>query len=157
MMNETVLALMLWISAATGWAVPEPPNIKYTDSGQELFMLSNECDTKPSQPICQTYNPEMSDILGLYNNETKTIYLSKAFWPASTRDQSILLHELVHHMQYSRNYKFYRGLCKGLIEREAYDLQEKWLKKRGKTLLETIDLGPLMRHVLTQCEFGFGG
>ena len=39
-MNETVLALMLWISAATGWAVPEPPNIKYTDSGQELFMLS---------------------------------------------------------------------------------------------------------------------
>ena len=86
-------------------------------------------------------------------NEIKTIFLNKDFWWASVRDQSILLHELIHHMQYTKNWEQYRKKCKGHIEKEAYDLQEKWLEQRGLTLAKTIDLGPLMRHVLTQCDF----
>ena len=103
--------------------------------------------------MCSTYNPEHSNILGLYNNEIKTVFLDKNFWWASVRDQSILLHELVHHMQYTKNWEHYRKKCKGHIEKEAYDLQEKWLAIRGLELGPTIDLGPLMRHVLTQCDF----
>ena len=118
-----------------------------------MFMMSHDCDSKPNQPICETYDGTETNILGLYHSLSGTIYLSKDFWWASTRDQSILLHELVHHMQYSRDYKYYKSLCKGDIEKEAYDIQEKWLKQKGKTLLETIELGPLMRHVLTRCEF----
>ena len=152
-MIELVMSLMLWISTVTGWPVPEPPTITYVDNGQEMFLKSHDCDSKPNQPVCQTYDGTQSNILGLYHSVTGTIYLSRDFWPASTRDQSILLHELIHHMQYSRDYKYYKSLCRGDIEKEAYDLQEKWLKQRGKTLLETIELGPLMRHILTRCEF----
>ena len=151
-MIELVMSLMLWISIQTGWTVPEPPTITYIESGQELFMLSHNCKNKPDQPVCTTYNPETSKVLGLYNNETKTVLLNKDFWIASVRDQSILLHELVHHMQYSRNWGHYRKKCRGDIEKEAYNLQENWLEIRGLTLAKTIDLGPLMRHVLTQCD-----
>ena len=151
-MIELVMGLMIWISTQTGWPVPEPPEIVYIESSQEMFLLSNDCHNEPNQPICSTYNPDHSNILGLYNNEIKTIFLEKDFWWASVRDQSILLHELVHHMQYTKNWEHYRKKCKGDIEKEAYDLQEKWLAIRGLELGPTIDLGPLMRHVLTQCD-----
>ena len=146
------MSLMLWISTQTGWAVPEPPTITYIENGKEMFLMSHDCDGQPNQPICETYDGGETNILGLYHSLSGTIYLSKDFWWASTRDQSILLHELVHHMQYSRDYKYYKSLCKGDIEKEAYDLQEKWLAIRGLDLGKTIDLGPLMRHVLTQCD-----
>ena len=151
-MVELMMSLMVWISTATGWAIPEPPMVKYIDNGKEFFLLSNDCDVKPDQQVCIDYD-DNSNILGLYNHNTKTIYLSKDFWKASTKDQSILLHELVHHMQYSKDFNHYTMLCKGLIEKEAYDLQEKWLEERGLTLGDTIDIGPLFRHVLTQCDF----
>ena len=152
-MIEIVMGLMIWISTQTGWAVPEPPQIVYIESGQEMFMLSNDCHNEPNQLICSTYNPEHSNILGLYNNEIKTIFLDKNFWWSSVRDQSILLHELVHHMQYTKDWENYRKKCKGDIEKEAYDLQEKWLAIRGLELGKTIELGPLLRHILTQCDF----
>ena len=150
-MVELMMSLMLWISTVTGWAIPEPPMVKYIDNGKEFFLLSNDCDVKPDQQVCIDYD-DNSNILGLYNHNTKTIYLNKDFWIASTKDQSILLHELVHHMQYSKDFKHYTMLCKGLIEKEAYDLQEKWLEERGLTLANTIEIGPLFRHVLTQCD-----
>jgi hypothetical protein len=152
-MVEIITSLMLWIAAATGWPIPDHPNITYIEDEHQFFMMSQECDTKPNQPICETYDGSATNILALYNHLTKTIYLNKEFWWASVRDQSILLHELVHHMQYSRDSEFYSNQCKGDIEKEAYDLQEKWLEKRGRTLYDTIELGPLFRHILTRCDF----
>ena len=152
-MIEIITALMLWISTATGWAIPEHPKITYIEDSNRFFILSHDCDSKPNQPICETYDGKTTNILALYNSSTSTVYLHKDFWWASVRDQSILLHELVHHMQYSHDFSQYSRLCKGDIEKEAYDIQEIWLKERGKTLRDTIELGPLMRHVLTQCDF----
>ena len=152
-MIEIITSLMLWIAAATGWPIPDHPKITYIEDGYQFFRLSHECDAKPNQPVCDTYNGEDTNILGLYNHLTKTIYLNKEFWWASVRDQSILLHELVHHMQYSRDSEFYRKQCKGDLEKEAYDLQEIWLKERGRTLYDTIELGPLFRYILTRCDF----
>ena len=152
-MKEIITALMLWISNQTGWPIPDHPNITYIQNGKEFFLLSHDCDKKPDQKICIGYDGDESNILALYNHLTKTIYLNKEFWWASVRDQSILLHELVHHMQYSRDSEFYRKQCKGDIEKEAYDLQEIWLKERGRTLYDTIELGPLFRYILTRCDF----
>ena len=151
-MTELIMALMLWISTATGWSIPEPPNIIYIEDNNRFFMLSHDCDSEPNQPICKTYDGKAANILALYNSSTATVYLHKDFWASSVRDQSILLHELVHHMQYSEDFKQYSKLCKGDIEKEAYDLQEIWLKKKGRTLYNTIELGPLLRHVLTSCD-----
>ena len=150
-MKEVITALMLWISTQTGWPIPDHPNITYIENGKEFFLLSNDCDQKPDQKVCIDYDDD-SNILALYNHITKTIYLHKDFWLASIKDQSILLHELVHHMQYSMDYKKYKMMCRGDIEKESYDLQELWLQMRDTNLEETIQLGPLFRHVLTQCD-----
>ena len=151
-MLELIMSLMLWISTQTGWAVPEPPKIEYIESPHKMFIIANGCDIKPEEPICKTYNSEVSEVLGLYNNITGTILLNKDFWQNGTKDQSVLLHELVHHMQYSRDREHYTKLCRGSIEKEAFGLQKKWLAERKLNLLDIVGIGPLYLHVLTQCD-----
>ena len=151
-MTELIMVLMLYISGITGWSVPEPPKIEYIESPHRMFIIANDCDIKPEKPICKTYDSEDSKVLGLYNNITETILLNKDFWPNGIRDQSILLHELVHHMQFSTDREHYTKLCRGLIEKEAFDIQEKWLVKRKTTLWDAVGIGPLYRYVITQCE-----
>ena len=143
---------MLYISGITGWPVPEPPKIEYIESPHRMFILANGCDIRPEEPICKTFKSGNSKVLGLYNNITRTVLLNKDFWPYGTRDQSILLHELVHHMQFSTDRKYYAKLCTGLIEKEAFDIQEKWLVKWKSSLQEAIRLGPLYRYFITQCN-----
>ena len=118
-MTELIMILMLYISGITGWPVPEPPKIEYIESSHRMFMLSSGCDIKPEKPICKTYDLGDSKVLGLYNNITGTVLLNEDFWAYGTRDQSILLHELVHHMQFSTDREHYTKLCTGLIEKEA--------------------------------------
>ena len=74
------MSLMLWISTQTGWAVPEPPTITYIENGKQMFLMSHDCDGKPNQPVCETYDGGETNILGLYHSLTGTIYLSKDFW-----------------------------------------------------------------------------
>ena len=64
-MIELVMSLMLWISTATGWPMSEPPTITYIDNGQEMFLKSHDCDSKPNQPVCQTYDGTQSDTVEL--------------------------------------------------------------------------------------------
>ena len=150
-MTEIVMALMIYISSVTGWAIPPPPNIQYTNSAQQLFLIANNCYLFPERSICKTYDPKATSILALYNHITKTVILNKSFWWASTRDQSILLHELVHHMQYSSNYKKYKNMCRGLLEKEAYEIQSKWLAKYKLNLLEVMHMNDLYYLVVTSC------
>ena len=62
-MTELIMTLMLWISTVTGWPVPEPPTITYVDNGQEMFLKSHDCDSKPNQPVCQNYDGTETNIL----------------------------------------------------------------------------------------------
>lgn len=64
---------------------------------------------------------------GVYDQETKQICLAKPWSASRVRDRGILLHELVHHVQFeSRTW-----ICPKATEREAYRLQESWLLEKG--------------------------
>jgi hypothetical protein len=47
---------------------------------------------------------------------------------AALRDRSILLHELVHHVQ---RFNKVTPPCPAALERQAYDLQARWLREQG--------------------------
>lgn len=64
------------------------------------------------------------DVWGMYTNGT--VYLNKAF--QSPRDDFILLHELVHFVQWQNGAKF---RCSAEMEREAYELQIKFVDEFG--------------------------
>ena len=150
-MTEIITALMLYISSITGWPIPPPPNIQFINSSQQFFMIANGCYEFPNIKVCETYDSRDDRIVALYNNITKTVMLNKDFWWFSTRDQSILLHELVHHMQYNSNYIKYKNMCRGTIEKEAYEIQRKWLAKYKRELFEVMNMNDLHYLIITTC------
>ena len=42
--------------------------------------------------------------------------------------------------------------CQGKIEKEAYDVQNKWLEPYGLDVHKALKIGPLFLFMATQCE-----
>ncbi len=56
------------------------------------------------------------------------IYLANTWKNDDVLDQSILVHELVHHLQMENHIQLE---CWGRYEVQAYELQIRWLRARG--------------------------
>ncbi len=63
---------------------------------------------------------------GLFDPQSSTIFLIQPWDLRNVNDASILLHELVHSRQVSRDY-----LCPGAEEEAAYRIQDDWLREHG--------------------------
>jgi hypothetical protein len=64
---------------------------------------------------------------GVYDETTKQICLAKLWHASSVKIRGVLLHELIHHVQFeSKNW-----LCPKATEWEAYKMQEAWLLENG--------------------------
>ena len=149
---------MIWISTVTGYPVPEPPSVIYADSARSLFRIANGCDLPTRDEAvdryCKDYDKDSNgfgQILALYDPVEKAIILKKDWTPDSIANRSMLVHELVHHLQYeSGNISKFR--CRGLIEKEAYDVQNKWLEPYGTNVQKELNIGPLFLFMATSCE-----
>jgi hypothetical protein len=115
-MELLVSLLTAWIAVQTGLSSVEPPRIEIVGPG----VMSE-----------RAFGPGVAAsplLRGLYSQPEATVFL-RGDWDASKlRDQSELLHELVHHFQNVHNLKF--G-CGAEREKLAYELQLKWLREKG--------------------------
>ena len=158
-MREIALAMMLWISNATGYPITELPSVAYL-STTEIKSYAYGCDDKPvpksSVEVCNTkefWDLDKGSPIALYNHEIQTIILNKKFNIKTIRDKSVLFHELVHHLQYS-NGQNSKVTCRGKLEEEAYLLQDKWLQEKYKVdVWETIGINELYYYVLISCNY----
>lgn len=116
-MDRSVVPLIAWIVEKTGLLAPEPPRIT---------LLPRE------QMIKMNYGPEQisgyRNLQAFYVPMARTIYLPDTWLPGELYGRSILLHELVHHVQRSNNV---RVPCPAALERQAYQLQTDWLSEQG--------------------------
>ena len=119
-MNELMLSLLLWIGDHSAY------NANLT--------LPNLVRTEQSN-LCQQYGINQKDrcqaqrLAGFFDKNT-TIYMRISYDLDDIHHQSQLLHELVHYVQWA-NQKKDGHYCLGLIEVEAYDLQDQWRKQHG--------------------------
>ena len=157
-MKELVIGLMLWISTLTGWAVPPAPEVIY-ENGKTLKHMLYGCDnprTEESKEICTRIEKttilgtRKDTTMGLYDHEKKIVYLNPLLKKHDKPvHDSVLLHELVHHMQFHNKVKF---RCLGELEEKAYMLQDKWLQKKGrKSVFEELEISPLYFYIIIQC------
>ena len=143
---------MIWISAVTGFSVPEIPHIK-SATFAEMKHISYDCDNvvPATKKVCADTSVGYKT-LALYIESSETIYISNDFWWPSKKDQSILLHELVHHMQFANNYQKTTESCgRPDLEAQAYSVQSEWLKTHGMSLEKDIGIGPLYLYIITTC------
>ncbi|MCP1167333.1 hypothetical protein NHG85_02120 [Limimaricola sp. ASW11-118] len=87
-------------------------------------------------------------VVALYDKATGTIYLSEGWTGRSPAEVSILVHELVYHMQAMAGHRF---ACPAARERLAYRAQDAWLALFGEDLETAFDLDHTMLLVGTVC------
>lgn len=125
-MSALLLALLAWIGGQTGYAVPttveELPAVERLDPAAMGRVV---------YPQASKERLRQRTILGAYDvhkGVNGTIYLSADLDLADEASHEVLVHELVHFLQY-RSGKSYR--CVGKMEAEAYAVTRAWLAERG--------------------------
>lgn len=106
------------------------------------------------QEICgSVYNPPQitCDVAGYYNDDTNEIYIRNTPTQYMVEDrfkEVILLHELVHYLQYmDGTYQIVE--CRQNLETHAYDLQEKYIDEEGIDPKQKPD--PLFAMITSMC------
>ena len=135
--GEEVPSFIAWITAQTGWAIREAPPIRFVPYAELVRIYSGGKGTD--------YHVE-----SLYSEEDHTVYLPDSWHADNLRDRSILLHELVHHLQYLNNVKV---TCATEYEWQAVQLQVTWLREQEvDNPIDLLGIDPRFLFMLRQCE-----
>ena len=86
--------------------------------------------------------------VAIYDDATQTIYLPEGWSGASPAEMSVLVHEMVHHIQNRGQLKYE---CPQEREKLAYAAQGRWLGLFGLTLAGEFELDPFTLLVRTRC------
>lgn len=152
-MKDLALALMTWINAHTGLPIPDAaPNItQLSPCGIQRAWKQDpaaECSTGDGLRVVALYRPLEGP---------GTIYLADTWRVDSIVDLSVLVHELVHHMQVGDGLTPLTAHCVGQdIELPAYQAQMAFLKSAGvEDPLRAMGLNQIAFHFVIQCERGY--
>lgn len=88
------------------------------------------------------------DVYAIYDDISRTIYLHEGWTGATPAEVSVLVHEMVHHLQNAGGMKF---SCPHEREKDAYKAQREWLGLFGRTLEQEFDIDPMTVLVRTNC------
>jgi hypothetical protein len=137
-LDGLVVPLIAWIVEKTGLLAPEPPRITLLPREQMIKIYYGSEQVSGYRNLQAFYIPT-----------ARTIYLPDTWLPDELYGRSILLHELVHHVQRSNNI---RVPCPAAVERQAYQLQTDWLSEQGvASPYEMIGTDEFTVRILSSC------
>jgi hypothetical protein len=110
--------------------------------GQQNGAISELRDQPPSN--------QFSDVVAFYENASQTVFLREGWTPSGAADLSVLVHEIVHHLQNVAGMKY--G-CPAAREKLAYAAQRKWLELLGRNFFEEFETDPMTLLIRTSCGF----
>ena len=88
------------------------------------------------------------DIVAVYDDDARTIYLPRDWTGRTVPEVFILVHEMVHHAQ---NLAGMKAECPHARERMAYEAQLRWLSRFGVDLAEAFGIDGFTLLVFTSC------
>ncbi len=128
--------LLEWIAARTGWPLHDAPPVKFVPRKELVKMFGGTADG--------------FHVEALYSDRDHSIYLADGWKPDNLRRRSILLHELVHHLQYLNHV---RVTCESEHELQAFKLQFAWLGERGVVdPPDYLGIDPFLLLMLGKCD-----
>ena len=137
-MDALLITIVTWLSVNFGLPPDyDLPNIAYLPS------------TEISQIRYSGIAPEKRrEVLAIYDDSTETIFLINGWAGRSPADLSVIVHEMVHHLQNRARLRFE---CETAREELAYAAQDAWLKLFGLNLETEFGLDPATLKLSTQC------
>jgi hypothetical protein len=138
---EMLAAIGDWLATERGLPeVSELPRIEFDSPERLLAMRLGGAPSAGGGPT--------PDLTALYHDAERTIRLPQGWTGATPAEVSILVHEMVHHVQ---NVAGLRYDCPEARERPAFAAQEAWLAQSGGDLASVFGIDPLTLLVRTRC------
>lgn len=155
-MQALLTVIVTWLSVNFGLpAIYEHPRVEFVSVAKMAEVrYSRLAAVRPDRVAAEAGRSAPADIghdvQAIYDDLSRTIYLPEAWSGSSPADVSVLVHEMVHHLQNVAGLKYD---CAEAREKPAYRAQMKWLELFGKTLAAEFDLDPMTILVRTNCMF----
>jgi hypothetical protein len=131
-------------------ATSQRPSLRFATPEDMAALRHRGVASDHRTTIGATVLSEAADILALYDDEERAIYLRDDWSGDTPAALSIVVHEMVHHVQ---NLAGLRFECYEAREKQAFAAQEQWLALFGKDLDTEFGLDPLTLLVRTNCPF----
>ena len=138
-----VTALAAWVGSEFGF--PPVANLPRIQFASHEFLIGLRHTGSISEA---TFHP--SDTVAVYDDRDGTIYLPEGWTGRTPAELSVLVHELVHHLQNKIGQRF---ACGAEREKAAYEAQQRWLTMFGRDLFQEFEVDALTLLVRTNCGF----
>jgi hypothetical protein len=115
--------------------------MRYKNILPEQWNEDSERD--PAMQAAQAHN-----VVAVYNDRARTIFLPDAWTGATPAELSVLVHEMVHHLQ---NLAGLTYECPAAREKPAYLAQDQWLKLHGLDLETGFEIDRFTLVVSSAC------
>jgi predicted metalloprotease len=143
--QDLVAAIETWLSVQFSLPpVQQHPTIILVPA-KEIVALRYNSVLVPGRSV-----EDQNDTLAVYHDPSQTIYLAQDWNGSTPAEQSILVHEMVHHFQNILGIKYECGQER---EQLAYRAQDRWLGLFGHDLATDFDLDAFSLLVKTKCFY----
>ena len=148
-MKALLIAIVAWLSA--NFDLPancELPEVRFAAPADIASIHFGAFSVPPPREAATARDAQPPNVVAVYLDKQRTIVLPAGWQGVSPAEQSILVHELVHHLQNitSRTYA-----CPQEREALAYAAHEKWLQRFGKSLEGEFEIDGMTLLVKTNC------
>ena len=141
-------AIATWLT--NNYALPamsDPPEIRFVPQATIVKLRSGQ---GPGEAVAAANARHASDAVAVYLDAQRTIYLAQGWTGRTPAELSVLVHEMVHHLQNVAGEHFD---CPQSREKLAYAAQRDWLKMFGRDFYREFGSDPMTLLVRTSCGF----
>jgi hypothetical protein len=151
---DLLAALSAWLSTQLNLpALGELPSVRLASPA---VLSAIRCSaaypdtTRAGEPTCDgVVSSQLEhDTMALYEDATRTIHLRTGWTGATPAELSVLVHEMVHHLQNLGGLVYE---CPDARERPAFIAQARWLELFGRTLESEFSMDPMTLLFRTTC------
>jgi hypothetical protein len=142
-------SIVTWLSMNFDLAPTDAlPHIKYETPSAMASRRKRDLPGANHQPGSVADSGQ--ETVALYDDRDNTIYLPAKWTGQTPAEVSVLVHEMVHHLQ---NIAKARFECPQAREQLAYAAQQKWLALFGRNLNDEFQIDPFTLLVTTRCMY----
>jgi len=146
--NVFLTTIVLWLSANFGLlAILDHPRVEFVPASKIIELRYKGVARKD---LFESTSTGQLETLAMYDDATKTIYLPEGWTGNTPAESSILVHEIVHHLQNLGKLKF---ACAQQREELAFEAQERWLGLFGSNLSREFGLDSMSILVKSNCFY----
>jgi len=140
-------AIVTWLSANLDLpAVYDHPRVAFAPQREITAMHLAAADAETWSEVLA--DGSRNEIVSVYSTASRTIFLQDNWTGTSAAELSILVHEMVHHLQTVGGLRY---ACPAARERPAYKAQALALAQFGTSLKEAFGIDEMTLLVRTTC------